>query len=333
LTTEGNALKELAPYVRVWYVRRNRREAPYVRPLREDKLLLAYAAVFAVKASFRMMTLRLTGRRYDVVSVHCTLEALLMTVLRALLRTPFVFVFEGYTDWEARAAKYADIQIAISSDIAERCSSRHGYRPIVIPVGVDQSKFRVDGTKIRKMYSSGDEKIVLTVCRLDPRKDIPTLVRAAKLVCNRNQHVKFLIAGEGGEEAGIRKLIDDLNLSRKVILVKEVPVHPAFYAASDLFVLPSRYEGFGIVFLEAMSAGVPIISTTAPAIPEVVGDAGLLVPPGNSELLAEEILRLLKDEKLRRDLAERGLERVGRYDWDRLITQYEKVYASVIKSQ
>jgi len=277
--------------------------------------------------------LRLIGRRYDVVSVHCTLEAVLMTVLKALLRIPFVFVFEGYTDWEARAAKYADLQIAISSDIAERCFSRYGYKPIVIPVGVDPNRFRVDGTKLREMYSCGDEKIVLTVCRLDPRKDIPTLVRAAKLVCNIDKHVKFLVVGEGKEEAGIRKLIDELGLSRKVVLVKEAPAPPAFYAASDLFVLPSRYEGFGIVFLEAMSAGVPIISTTAPAIPEVVGDAGLLVPPRNPELLAGEILRLLKDEKLRSVLVEKALERVGRYDWNRLITQYEKAYASAIKLQ
>jgi len=79
-----------------------------------------------------------------------------------------------------------------------------------------------------------------------------------------------------------------------------------------------------------MSAGLPIISTTAPAIPEVVGDAGILIPPRKPELLAEKILQVANDDMVRKELIKRGLKRVKKFDWDKLITKYEDAYKSVI---
>lgn len=316
--------------MKVWYVTRNPSEPPFSRSLSVDKRLPIYALMFAAKSLLKLLILRLKGIKFDVVSVHCTLEALLMRLVRRVFGTPYVFIFEGYTDLEAKVAKHANLQIAISQDIVNKCFTNYGYKPILIPIGVNKNWINTNALEIREKHAKNGEKLVLTACRLDARKDIPTLISAADIVRQNNPKIKFLIVGDGVERERLQKQINMLKLSNTVKIIREMPISPGYFKACDIFALPSLYEGFGIVLLEAMSAGLPIISTTAPAIPEVVGDAGILIPPRKPELLAEKILQLANDDKLRKELIERGLRRAKKYDWDKLITKYEKAYESVI---
>jgi len=305
-------------------------ESPFSRSIQNDKKLLIYALIFAFQSLLKLFILRLKGIKFDVVSVHCTLEAFLMRFVRLLFSTPYIFIFEGYTNMEARVAKHANLQIAISQDIVNKCFTNYEYKPIVIPIGINKDWSNIDGSKIREKYAKNGEKVVLTVCRLDPRKDIPTLISAASIVNRVNPKVKFLIVGDGLDRKRIEKQIIELKLSDPVKIIREMPISPSYFKACDLFVLPSLYEGFGIVFLEAMSAGLPVISTIAPAIPEVVGDAGILVPPKNPKALAKKILLALENDSLHKDLIKRGLQKARKYDWSRLIVRYEKAYKSVI---
>lgn len=315
--------------MKVWYVAQNPNEPPFSRSMRSDSRLLIYALMFVVQSLPKLLILRLKGIKFDVISVHCTLEAFLMRLVRRVFGTPYVFIFEGYTNLEARVAKYANLQIAISQDIINKCFTNYGYKPILIPIGMNKNWNSFDGAKIRQEYAKSGEKLVLTVCRLSPGKDIPALVTAANIVREKNPKVKFLVVGDGIERERIEKQIEALDLSDTVKIIREMPISPSYFRACDIFALPSLYEGLGIVFLEAMSAGLPIISTTAPAIPEVVGDAGILIPSRRPGLLAEKILQLVNNDELRRDLIERGLRRIKKYDWDKLITQYTNAYNSV----
>ena len=328
ITSKGDKLKDYESYMKVWYISRNWRESPFPRSFRQDALLPLYMIVFCTKALVKFCALWLNGVRFDVASVHWTPEAILMRLLRPLLRLPYVFVLEGYTDHEARWARYADLQIAISRDIVDRCFMNHGYKPVLIPIGIGAEKYDVDGTHTRKAFCKKNEKLVVTVCRLDPRKDIPTLVSAARIVCEKDDNVKFIIVGDGPDKQRIERMIQTLNLSDKVKIVRKVPVTPDFYKAGDLFVLPSLYEGLGIVFLEAMSARLPIIATRVGAIPEILGDVGILIPPRRPEMLADKILEVIHNDKLRERMIEKGLNRLERYDWERLIVEYEKAYLS-----
>ena len=329
LTREGDELKGYESLMRIWRVTKNWKESPFSY---EDIRVYVYTLMFLFKSFFRLLTLRLKGIQFDVVSVHFVTEAFLIRLVRWLFGWPYVFVLEGYTDLEAREAKHANLQIAISQDITDKCFANYGYKPLFIPPGIDLERFNaeVDGSGIRKQYSKNNEKLILTACRLDPRKDISTLVFAASIVCGQDPHIKFIIAGDGIEREKIERQIKDLGLSDKVKIIRKT-VTPEYYRACDIFVLPSLYEGFGIVFLEAMASGIPIISTTAPAIPEVVGESGVLVPPRKPDLLAEKILQVINDDKLREKLREKGFERVKKYDWDGIVVEYEKAYESVIK--
>src|SRR3989442_11785207 len=103
--------------------------------------------MFATAAFVYLLRLAARGYRFDVVSVHFALEAFLLRLVRPILGLPFVFVFEGYSDAEARQAAHADVKIAISNHIAQECWSRFSYKPKVIPIGVDFERFRLNDAR------------------------------------------------------------------------------------------------------------------------------------------------------------------------------------------
>jgi glycosyltransferase involved in cell wall biosynthesis len=141
-----------------------------------------------------------------------------------------------------------------------------------------------------------------------------------------------VIVGDGPEHARLRALAAELRLGAAVNLVGAIPdddVVAQMYFQSDVFCLPSVQEGFGIVFLEAMASGLPIVATNAAAIPEVVPHrrAGLLVPPGDVGALAEALIELLRNPDQRAAYGAFGRMQVEGYDWnvvaDRFIEQVE----------
>lgn len=159
--------------------------------------------------------------------------------------------------------------------------------------------------------------VVLTVCRLYPRKRIELLVEAAAGL--RIPGLEVRVVGRGPEEQRLRRLaagspVRWLGDVSQAELARE-------YQACDMFCLPSVQEGFGIVFLEAMAAGKPIVAARAAAVPEVV-EAGLLVEPESAAGLAEALAALYEDPGRRRSLGEAGRRVVERYDAPRVAGQF-----------
>jgi glycosyltransferase involved in cell wall biosynthesis len=161
------------------------------------------------------------------------------------------------------------------------------------------------------------------VAHLYPRKDVATLLRAFQ---NLQRDVSLRIVGTGPELPRLRREARSLHVADRVEFLGHIPFSAlaAEYRRADLFCLPSRQEGFGIVFLEAMAAGLPIVAARAAAVPEVVsdGECGILVAPGNSEGLAFALARLLSDPAARLRLGSAGLARVRRYDAPQVAGQF-----------
>ena len=159
---------------------------------------------------------------------------------------------------------------------------------------------------------------VLALGTVEPRKDLPTLVRAFDPVAAAIPDVRLVVAGPDGwgTEAFAAALSGAAHRDRvdRVGYVDGAR-RAALLRGACLYVYPSIYEGFGLPTLEAMTAGVPVVTTTAGALPEVVGDAAVCVAPGDVEALAASITALLTDEDRRGELVERGRRRAAQFSW------------------
>jgi N-acetyl-alpha-D-glucosaminyl L-malate synthase BshA len=186
---------------------------------------------------------------------------------------------------------------------------------------------------IRQCYAAQGEKILLHVSNFRPVKRIGDLIRIFALV-RREMPAKLLLVGEGPELSQARDLVHELNLHADVIFLgKQDQVAPV-YAAADLFLLPSAKESFGLVALEAMACGVPVIGSNAGGIPEVVrhGETGFLADVGDVEAMADFALMLLKDPELYRQFSAAARRRAENlFHIDGKVREYEDVYKSVLE--
>ncbi len=240
----------------------------------------------------------------------------------------------GYPVYRIMLSK-ADRVIAVSES-ARRFISYFTDVPVdVIPNGVDTARFRaLDRDEAREMMGFGDEPFYLYVGRLVSKKGLFTLLLAFKDVLREIPDARLRMAGKGRLRPVLKSMCRTLSIEDNVDFLGYVPdnaLNPLFSSA-DIFVLPSSFgESFGIVILEAMASGTPVIGTEVGGIEEILGGGryGVLVPPLDPSALAEAMVSLMEDENRRMVLRRRGLNRVRKeYDWrvvsKKVIEVYEK---------
>ncbi len=176
-------------------------------------------------------------------------------------------------------------------------------------------------------------EFILFVSTIEPRKNLPTLLRAfRRLRDNYKSQAALAIAGQRGWLAEqVDQVLDELKLRDAVHFLGGVPNEELvfLYNAAKLFVLPSFYEGFGLPPLEAMACGTPVIVSNVSSLPEVVGDAGILVAPEDVEGLTVAMWRALTDDNLRQEMRSKGLRRAATFSWERAARETLAVYQKV----
>jgi alpha-1,3-rhamnosyl/mannosyltransferase len=189
---------------------------------------------------------------------------------------------------------------------------------VTIPHGVAWPPAEVTPADEVRVRFGLDGPVVLYPAITYPHKDHATLVAAFALAgADHPDAVLVLTGGEGACEADVRRQISRLGLGdrvRRLGRVSDADV-AGLYSVATVVAVPSTYEGFGLPAAEAMAAGVPLVAARATAIPEVVGDAGVLVEPGDVPAWGAAIGRLLGVPAERDELAARGRERARRYTW------------------
>ena len=263
---------------------------------------------------------------------------------------------------QADHAKYSD-RIRTEAEIVDRCDgviasttlerqdlvNLYGAdraKIIVIPPGVDTNRFHPphDRQALKKELGLSRGPVVLTMGRLDIRKGFDLFFRAAAQVMEKlgkETDIQFVLSAgtdaedlhEARERDHLAKLLKTLHIEKSVRWLPVLPADevPLYYGASDVFVMPSRYELFGIVLLEAMACGVPVVATKFGGPPEIVSDGrdGRLVDPTNINMFASAIVDLLSNPNLREQMGKTAREHVEeRYCWETLARKHQKLYAN-----
>ena len=207
---------------------------------------------------------------------------------------------------------------------------------VVVHLGVDGGYKPVTDSQCLQEFRSRfslDRPYILFVGNPKPHKGIDTLLSAFSIVRSSMKDIDLvLIGGALSTDEGILRLADDERLRGFVKVLGKVSEKDLLFAynAASVFVLPSRYEGFGLPALEAMACGTPVVVSNAGSLPEILGDAASFFETGNEKMLADSILTVLRDSATASDLRERGKANALRFRWETAAHKTIKIYESLL---
>ncbi|MCL4509354.1 MAG: glycosyltransferase [Chloroflexi bacterium] len=309
---------------------------------------------------------RTEGIYYDRLHGHYWLSGLVTAELRRLWQVPSLVMFhtlarvknahlppEVPPESELRAngeqCAIDGNDIVVVANRRERDDLLAHYRVplgkvVIVPLGVDIELFAPrDRALARQRINLDSEHLIFSVGRIEPLKGFDTLVRATALLLARRhalrQSLQLWIGGgkidhddpaSGTEMSHLHQIIESLGLANNVRLLGAIPQEqlPDFYAAADCVVVPSHYESFGLVAVEAMATGTPVIASDVGGLGLSVKDGvtGFLVPTGDESALANRIARVLDDSALRQRLGAAAFAEGAHYSWSRVAERIEAVY-------
>lgn len=304
----------------------------------------------------------LRRNRVDIIHTHFYFSSLVGLMAGTLARTPYRVITRHYSDTHARmglepdqepvrnrhvqldqlCTKLAHRVIAVSNHTAEFMRDFEGApanKVRVVDNGLDLDHFQISSParvqELRREFGGEERDLIILVSRLHPEKGIDVLYRALPEVKRKAQRPFLLLhAGEGLTEhkEHYRRLLQELGCEDVIQWLGFRRDVPDLMAASDFMVLPSLMEAFGLVVIEALYLGLPVVASRVGGIPEIVdeGKDSLLVNRGDSGDMAQGILQLLNNTKQREAMRGQGREKViARYSFDHMMRGYEAVYAEL----
>jgi glycogen synthase len=272
--------------------------------------------------------------RPDAIHAHDWMTVLGGIRMRHVLRIPLMFsvhlpqVAEPNVSMEGLGLLYADCVMVNSRAVAAELAKRG--LPIralnVVPNGVDLVRFSAAGP----VPASGT---ILLVGRLAAQKGVDVALRALAAVLGRCPEARLVVAGDGDQALYLRRTARYLGIASHVEFAgwQTGDALVALYQQANVVVVPSRYEPFGLVALEAMACGRPVVASQVGGLAEVVVDSetGYLVPPGDDLRLAQRIVRLLLDDGTATRLGRAARQRAESYSWDLIAARTERIYGQI----
>jgi D-inositol-3-phosphate glycosyltransferase len=299
---------------------------------------------------------------YDLIHAHYWLSGVAALTLKRRWSVPVLQMFHTLARLKNRVARSAaeleplvrveeetrivsDADRIVAANVVERAEllrdyGAHASRIATIPCGVDTDLFTPgDRAEARRRLGLDDRPVLLWVGRIAPIKGLDTLLDTVARLREAGRDMRLLVVGgeadepTNGHETSLRRRIAALGLGESVRFVGPQPqsVLPLYYAAADVTVLPSYYESFGMVALEAMACGSPVIASRVGGLVTTVRDGvtGFLVPDGDVEALAERIETLAGDPELRWRLGREGVRWAAQHRWPCVAEAVCKEYASL----
>jgi len=315
----GDDMNRFCPVVRVG------RAVPILSNRSHSKIAIAWD----IKNQVRKVIIK----GFDIIHIHGFVPVLPLLALKYSNTKNVVTVHAAYEKSFAYTVskryfmKYLnklDARIAVSKIAEKSISMFFPGRYIIIPNGVDIERFNPEIEPLPKLKGRFN---ILFVGRFEPRKGLKYLLSALPTIKREVPDARLVIVGSGRFEVP-KRYCDD------IVLQKSVPpsLIPKFYASSDVFCSPATgNESFGIVLLEAMASGVPVVASSIPGYRCVIkdGDTGILTEKENPQAIASAIVKLARDKGLREEMGRRGREYAIGFSWERITDKVEAVYKSL----
>ena len=309
--------------------------------------------------------------RYDLLHSHYWLSGLAARRLSEIwMGTPIIHMFHTLGEMKNRVARSTEEQEPrerikaeseilefsnriVVSTLAELTQLRFLYhaddrKTTIIPPGVDTSHFYPIPSDEAKQYIGlkSHDRMVLFVGRIEPLKGVDTLIHAMSILNGNEAKLPFHLAIIGGEPdastqemstemARLQNLCDELGVEQTVIFLgkRSQDTLPYYYSAAEAVVMPSHYESFGLVALEAMACGTPVIASEVGGLAYLVkdGETGYTIRDDDPDVLSEKLASLLGDPALRKRMGDCAAEYARDYKWEKIAVQIKDLYHEVIK--
>jgi glycosyltransferase involved in cell wall biosynthesis len=289
---------------------------------------------------------RIKRGRIDLIQAHWSIpQGLIGVFCRYLFKVPCVTTIHGSDIYGLKLPliNALNAKVIQCSDVCTAVREISGREDIeIVPMGINPSFFKRSSEvrDLRKRLGVG-AKAILFVGRLIDWKGTEYLIKALPKILETYPGTKLLLVGSGPQKRRLVTLSRNLGITNTVLFLGEVGQEelPKFYSLATVFVLPSivndkgETEGLGVVLLEAMACGVPVIGSNVGGIPDIIsdGETGLLATPKDPDDLARKIIRLLSDETLRKSLIENGLSLVrNNFSWEVIADKFKTIYRNTV---
>ncbi len=316
------------------------------RPLRVPYNRSVAPVAVTPTAGLRVLR-RLARFKPDITHVHEPLSPVVSAAAAALGRRPLVATFHSWSDRD----RLYRLAAPFGRFVCDRLDARIAVSPAAQvyaaeALGVPIGRFRVIANGVDTAAHARaaplpalrdpDRPLLLFVGRLEPRKGLDVLVRAFLRVRAALPAVRLCVVGEGAERTRCQQMIPS-SIRHDALFVGHVDEaeKPRYFASADLFVAPNvGGESFGIVLLEAMASGLPVVASDIPGFRTVMRDGrqGRFVPPKDTSALADTVLTLLSNDRLRAAMSREGRRHAAEYDWTRIAAPLDALYAAVCRA-
>jgi D-inositol-3-phosphate glycosyltransferase len=355
-THDGTEIIELGPGVRIIYI--NAGPKKNLEPAYLEKYVDKFIDELSDFVSFENI-------QYDLVHSHYWLSGIIGLKIAKLWSLQHITMFHTLSLAKEMAlgersdlAHRKKIEAEIIKDVdAIICSSTHEKNLInsyidvpdkkihIIPLAVDDNVFHPNDMNVarQKLNISNDVKIIMSISRLDPVKGLDVLIKSIARIKNKSAIKLFIIGGViGGADSPsayqiyLKELVQSLNLNENVEFLGAI-AHgdlPKYYTVADIIAIPSHYESFGLVTLEAFASAKPVVASNTGGLASIIDHEinGLLVDPGNVEQLADALNSLLENSHTSKKIGQQAFLDVQKYSWDTTAYSVFKVYKSMLSN-